>query len=45
VTGGGIVVKAGQGVVLLTDVDVHGAEPGLAGLLELLGTGLPAILS
>jgi methionyl-tRNA formyltransferase len=44
-TGEGIVVKAGQGAVLLTDLDVQDAQPGLAGLLELLGTGLPAVLS
>jgi methionyl-tRNA formyltransferase len=45
VTGEGIVVQAGQGAVLLTDVDVQGAEPGLLGLLELLRPGLPTVLS
>jgi methionyl-tRNA formyltransferase len=45
VTGEGILVMTGRGVVLLTDVDVQNAEPGLHSLLELLRPGLPAVLS
>ncbi len=45
-TGEGLVVKTGQGVVLLTDIDVHGAvEKGLPGLFDLLKPGLRAVFS
>jgi methionyl-tRNA formyltransferase len=43
--GEGVLVKAGQGAVLLTDVDVEGAaEEGMGGLLGVLAAGLPAVL-
>ena len=43
VAGEGLLVKTGQGVLLLTDVDVAGAEAGLPGVFEILKVGLPAI--
>ncbi len=46
VTGEGLLVKAGQGIVLLADVDLDGAaEPGVAGVLPLLGGRAPAVLA
>jgi methionyl-tRNA formyltransferase len=43
VTGQGLLVKAGQGAVILTDADIEGCEAaGLDGLLGLLSAGLPA---
>jgi methionyl-tRNA formyltransferase len=44
-TGEGLLVKTGQGVLLLTDADLEGAsEPGLASLLDLGRMGLPTVL-
>jgi methionyl-tRNA formyltransferase len=44
--GEGILVMTGQGTVLLTDLDVHGAEEaGLPGLYEPIRLGLPAVFS
>ena len=45
VTGQGLLVRAGPGIVLLEDVDLEGAEPGPSGVLSLLAGGLPAVLS
>jgi methionyl-tRNA formyltransferase len=46
VTGEGLVVKAGQGQVLLTDANLASApDRGLVGILPLLGTRLPSFLS
>ena len=42
-TGQGLLVKAGEGALVLTDADVESAEgEGLSGLFGLLSTGLPA---
>ena len=41
--GEGLLVKTGDGVILLTDLDVEGADAGLPGVLDLLKTGLRAI--
>jgi methionyl-tRNA formyltransferase len=44
VTGGGLLVKTGNGLLLITDADIEGAEnQGLAGLLPFLSTGMPAV--
>ena len=46
VTGQGLLVRAGEGVVLVSDLDVEGARTGgVAGALELLAAGLPVSLS
>ena len=45
ITGKGVLVKTGDGLLLLTDADIEGAEDrGLAGLLPYIGTGMLAIL-
>ena len=45
-TGQGLLVRAGEGVVLVSDLDVEGARTGgVAGALELLAAGLPVSLS
>jgi methionyl-tRNA formyltransferase len=41
--GEGIMVKTGEGAVVLSDVDVEEATPGLPGVFELLESGLPAM--
>ena len=44
-TGEGLLVKTGEGVVLVSDANLEGAvERGLASVLDVLGTGLPAVL-
>ncbi len=44
-TGEGLLVKAGRGMLLIADADLEGArERGLPGLIEFLAAGLPAIL-
>jgi len=46
VTGEGLLVKAGTGLVLLVDVDLAGSpDPGPSGILPLLGSRAPALLS
>jgi methionyl-tRNA formyltransferase len=43
VSGEGLLVKTGQGLLLVTDADIEGArEKGLAGLLDYMASGLPA---
>jgi len=45
VIGQGLLVKAGDGAVILTDADIEGCEEeGLDGLLSILSAGLPAVL-
>ena len=39
----GLMVQTGEGAVIISDLDVEGAAPGLAGLLPLLQPGLPAV--
>ncbi len=44
-TGVGLLVKAGQGQVLVTDANLDAApERGLAGILPMLGGRLPVVL-
>lgn len=44
VTGEGLLVRAGEGALVLTDAEIEGAEEkGLGGLLEVLAAGLPVI--
>jgi len=39
-----LLVRAGRGTLLVSDADLVGArQPGLAGVLEALGGGLPAV--
>jgi methionyl-tRNA formyltransferase len=45
ITGEGVLVKTGRGVVLLTDVDVEDEPPGLDGFLPLTSIGLSCMLS
>jgi len=43
VTGQGLLVRAGEGAVVVTDADIQGCEAsGLDGLFGVLATGLPA---
>jgi len=44
ISGEGLLVRAGRGTLLVSDADLEGArQPGLAGVLEALGGGLPAV--
>jgi hypothetical protein len=44
VIGGGLLVKAGEGLLLVKDADLEEAEDrGLCGILDLLAAGLPAV--
>jgi methionyl-tRNA formyltransferase len=46
VTGQGLLVQAGAGVLLVRDADIEGAQtPGLAGLFPFFAPGLPVTLS
>ncbi len=45
-TGEGLLVKAGQGQVLIADANLDAApELGLAGIVPMLGGRLPVVLS